>query len=140
MSGTRLDHDSKPQIELEQISAERNRDTWNMAWCVKNTGPHPLRILAVRLPHAQFESEENRFEPAIDLTPGEETRIQTSVWCDEAPGDVTANAFVIFYVVWRGGPWRIFTRIRVAVNPDGTPQTRTELITTQKVGFSGVKS
>jgi len=140
MSGARLDRDSKPQIELDQLSAERNRDTWNIAWCVKNTGPHLLRILAVRLPHGQFKSEENRFEPAIGLKPGKETRIQASVRCDEPPGDVTENAFVIFHVIWLGKPWRIFTRIRVAVTPDGKPQTTTELITTQKVGVSTVKS
>jgi hypothetical protein len=140
MGDARSDSNSGPEIELEQISAERNRDTWNIAWSVKNAGPHPLRILAVRLPHGQFKSEENRFEPAIDLRPGAETRIQTSVRCDEPPGDVTENAFVIFHVIWQGEPWRIFIRIRVAVDPDGEPQTTTELITIQKVGFSRVKS
>ncbi len=129
-----------PRIELNQIATERKGDTWNMAWAVKNTGSQLLRILAVRLPHGQFKSDETRFEPAIDLGPGEETRIQTLVRCDESPGEVTENAFVIFEVAWQGGPWRIFARIRVAVDSDGKPQTRTELITTQKVGFSKVES
>ena len=140
MGDARPDSDSGPEIELEQISAERNRDTWNIAWSVKNTGRHPLRILAVRLPHGQFKAEENRFEPGIDLKPGQATRFETLVRCDEPPGDVTENAFVIFQVIRRGEARRIFTRIRVVVSPDGRPLTTTELITTQKVGFSKVKS
>ena len=140
MGDARPDSNFGPEIELEQISAERNRDTWNIAWSVKNTGRHPLRILAVRLPHGQFKSEENRFDPGIDLKPGQATRFETLVRCDEPPGDVTENAFVIFHVIRRGEARRIFTRIRVVVSPDGRPLTTTELITTQKVGFSKVKS
>ena len=140
MGDARPDSNFGPEIELEQISAERNRDTWNIAWSVKNTGPHPLRILALRLPHGQFKSEENRFDPGIDLKPGQATRFETLVRCDEPPGDVTENAFVIFQVIRRGEARRIFTRIRVVVSPDGRPLTSTELITTQKVGFSKVKS
>jgi hypothetical protein len=140
MGDAQPDSNSGPVIDLRQISAERNRDTWNFAWSVKNTGPRPLQILAVRLPHGQFKSEENHFEPAIDLKQGEETRIQTPVRCNEPPGDVTENAFVILHVIWQGEPWRIFTRVRVVVNSDGKPQTTTESITTQKVGFSRVAS
>jgi hypothetical protein len=49
---------------------------------------------------------------------------------------VTENAFIIFQVIWSGEACRIFVRIRVLVNGRGEPETRVELITTQKVGFS----
>jgi hypothetical protein len=90
----------------------------------------------VRLPHGQFKSAEIRFEPAIDLKPNQETAFQTLVRCDEPPGDVTDNAFVILYVVWVNEPWRVFARIRVVVSFDGKLQATTVLITTQKAGFS----
>jgi hypothetical protein len=53
---------------------------------------------------------------------------------------VTENAFVILQIKWRGAPWRIFVRVRVIVNKKGEPNATTELITTQKVGFTGVVS
>jgi hypothetical protein len=137
MGDTRPDRRSGPEIELRQLSAERNgqMDSWRIAWLLRNRGPRRLQIQTVRLPHGQFKSEENRFDPALDLKPDEETQFQTLVRCDEPPGDVTENAFVIFYVIWLKEPWRVFVRIRVVVSSDGTPQTTTELITTQKVGF-----
>jgi hypothetical protein len=90
----------------------------------------------VRLPHGQFKSGEQPFEPAIELEQDEEREFQTLVRCDEAPGPVTENAFVIFYVMWLEEPWRIFVRIRVIVDPEGKPHATTELVTTQKAGFS----
>lgn len=139
MSDTAQESDSEPHIELRQITAERKGDIWNIGWGVKNTGSDPLQILTVLLPHGQFKSEENRLEPTMSLKPGDEVRIQTSVRCDEPPGPVTENAFAIFQVIWLGERWRIFARVRVTVNPDGRPQATTELITSQKIGFSKVK-
>lgn len=106
-----------------------------MAWLVKNKGPGLLRIQAVRLPHGQFKSEANRFDPALDLEPNEERQFQTLVRCDEPPGDVTENAFVIFYVLWLNEAWRVFVRLSVVVSSDGKPRATTESVTSQKVGF-----
>ena len=111
-----------------------------MGWRVENKGAYPLQIRAVRLPHGQFKAGEHRFEPALDLAPGESDQFQLAVRCEEPPGPVTENAFVIFSVIWFGEAWRIFVRIRVVINVQGKPETATELITTQKVGFSGVIS
>jgi hypothetical protein len=74
-----------------------------------------------------------RFDPGIDLEPEEEREFQTWVRCDEPPGDVTENAFAIFYVTWLNQPWRIFVRMKVSVGPDGTPRAVTESVTTQTV-------
>jgi hypothetical protein len=61
-----------------------------------------MRILSVRLPHGQFKSEEQRFEPPMDLNGTEEVQFRTFVRCDAPTGLVTENAFVILYVTWRG--------------------------------------
>jgi len=132
----------EPQIVLTQISAERRGviERWSIDWLVENESANALHILAVRLPHGQFKSDERRFEPAIELSAGERRQFQTFVRCDEPAGLVTENGFVIFSINWLGEPWRVFVRLRVVMTSDGRPETATELITAQKVGFSEVNS
>ena len=131
-----------PEITLEQISVARidKPGYWTVDWEIKNVAPLPVKLVAVRLPHGQFKSEELRFEPAIDLPAQQEIRFQIPVRCAEPAGLVTENAFVILHIDWRGAPWRIFVRVRVVVNEKGEPSATTELITTQEVGFSGVNA
>jgi len=142
MAGAQSGRENSPQIALTQVSTRRNGvlECWSIGWKIENQGVDSLNISATRLPHGQFKSEEYRFEPALDLAPGKTTEFTVSVRCNEPAGLVTENAFVIFHVIWLGEPWRIFVRIRVVVTDDGKPQTETESITTQKVGFSGVAS
>jgi hypothetical protein len=61
-----------------------------------------------------------------------------SVACNEPAGAVIENGFLILSVEWLDKQWRIFVRLRVIINEEGVPETATELITTQRVGFSGV--
>jgi len=131
---------SAPEIELRQLSSEWNGVTerWSIAWRTKNKAAHSLRIDSVRLPHSQFKAEEQRFEPALMLSPSADVRFQSAVRCDEPVGRVTENAFLIFQVMWLGEPWRIFVRVRVAVGSNREPHAEIELITTQRAGFSGV--
>jgi hypothetical protein len=131
---------AEPQIVLTQVSAERHgvMELWSIDWLVDNESANTLHILAVRLPHGQFKSEEQRFDPAIELSAGARRQFQTFIHCDEPAGLVTENAFVIFSVNWLGGRWRVFVRLRVMMTSDGRPETATELITAQKVGFSEV--
>jgi hypothetical protein len=131
-----------PKITLEQISVERieKRGNWKIGWQIKNVAPDPVKLRAVRLPHGQFKSEQVRFEPPIDLPARQKKYFQVAVRCEEPAGLVTENGFVIFQIDWRGEPWRVFVRVRVVVGEKGEPRTTTELITTQKVGFTGVNS
>ncbi len=131
-----------PAIELRQMSVDQHGEMqrWRIGWTITNTGTGSLVVVSVHLPHGQFKSDEHRFEPALALAPGESDQFQVAVRCAEPPGLVTENAFVIFSVIWSGEAWRIFVRVRVLVNAQGEPETATELITTQKVGFSGVIS
>ena len=129
-----------PQITLTQVSVEPEEEqgNWQILWRIANSNSQPLELRAVRLPHGQFKSAERRFEPAIVLAAKQDAQFQVFVHCDEPAGLVTENAFLIFQVVRIGERWRIFVRVRVTVNSAGTPMAATELITTQKVGFSGV--
>jgi hypothetical protein len=129
-----------PQITLTQVSVEpeAGKGNWKIQWRIANLNSQPLELRAVRLPHGQFKSAEQRFSQAIHLAPDESVEFQVFVSCDEPEGLVTENGFLIFQVLWRGEPWRIFARVRVIVISTGTPATATESITTQRVGFSGV--
>ena len=131
-----------PEIELEQVSVERNGVTelWRIGWRIKNGGARSLCIESVRLPHGQFKAEEQRFEPALLLSSGQEAQFYSVVRCDEPAGVVTENGFLIFHVGWSGAPWRIFVRVRVIVQSKREPKAAVESITAQRVGFSGVSS
>ena len=131
-----------PTVALRQISVARDAATscWNIRWQVENLGADALEIFSARLPHGQFKSNEQHFTPALELAAGASKRFYCLVHCDEPAGLVTKNAFVIFHCQWRGEAWRIFIRIGVTVTADGAPATATELITTQKVGFSGIQN
>ena len=122
------------------VSVKRTGVTecWSVGWRIENRGTQPLTILSVGLPHGQFKSEEKHFDPAIVLNEREGNNFEIDVRCDEPAGLVTENAFLIFHAAWLGEPWRVFVRVRVEVDSNGEPKTVVELITTQKIGFSGV--
>jgi hypothetical protein len=107
-----------------------------VAWQIQNLGQQPLRLLAARLPHGRFRSEERELIPTPELLPGERAQLEFPVACSELPGTVVENAFLILRVLWLEEPWRIFTRLRVVFAAQGEPRTTTELVTVQRVGFS----
>jgi hypothetical protein len=131
---------SAPDIALSQVSVARHRSIgcWSFSWNVTNNGADPLIIVSARLPHSQFKSKECYLEPPLRLDSGQSGQFEVCVTCNEPAGLVTENAFVIFSAIWAGEAWRIFARISITVNAAGTPETKTEMITTQKTGFSGV--
>ena len=128
------------KVALWQVSTARDAAThrWNIRWEVENLGSDVLKIVSVRLPHGQFKSDEQRFTPALELAGSAREQFESLVHCEEPAGLATENAFVILHCQWRGETWRIFVRIRVIINTNGEPETATELITTQKVGFAGI--
>jgi len=97
-----------------------------------------MKFLAARCPHGQFRSEERFFDPPLHTAAGGNATIEMLVLCDEPAGAIIENGFLILLVEWLNNRWRIFVRLRVTINQQGEPETATELITTQRVGFSGV--
>ena len=130
--------ETAPVIAIEQSSTtwRSGMQRWKIGWRIANKGAETLQLLSVRLPHGQFKSEEQRFEPALVLNAGAEIEFHTVVRCHEPAGLVTENAFVIFDAISSEEAWRIFVRLRVVIDAVGEPRTAVELITTQKVGFS----
>jgi len=113
---------------------------WKVRWQLDNVGGDLLTITTVHLPHGQYKSAARQFTPALEVAAGASEPFESLVHCHEPAGLVTENAFVIFHCQWRGAAWRIFVRIRVDVDMTGAPHAMTELITTQKVGFSGISN
>ncbi|HWH79467.1 MAG TPA: hypothetical protein VNT76_18940 [Candidatus Binatus sp.] len=135
-----MNAETSPNISLAQISVEGTgvAGVWRMVWRVHNHGAESLEITSVRLPHGQFRSDAQRFEPPITLGAGASEQFESSVRCAEPAGLVTENAFVILYANWLASGWRIYARIRVTVNSESQPETATVFITYQKAGFSGL--
>ena len=129
-----------PKISAEQVRRNREvgRDRWLFHWRIQNLTEQPMKFLAGRCPHGQFRSAERFFDPPLHAAAGKNATIEMSVLCDEPAGTVIENGFLILLVEWLNNRWRIFVRLRVTINQQGEPETATELITTQRAGFSGV--
>jgi len=77
-------------------------------------------------------------DAVLTLQAKESARLELPVKCEEPPGTIVKNAFLILRVLWSEEPWRILARLRVSINHGGAPETATELVTTQPVGFSAL--
>ena len=137
----RTQSDAGPQVRVEQASrhTEPASGWWLVAWHIQNLGQQSLQLLAARLPHSRFRSEERALVPIPKLLPGESAQLEFSVACSGRPGTVVENAFLILRVFWLEEPWRIFARLRVVFDEQGGPQTTTEVVTVQRVGFSELR-
>ena len=132
--------DDGPRVAVEELrrSIEGEHGRWLFEWRIQNLTEKPIKFLTARCPHGQFRSEERFFDPPRDAAAGRNTTIEMPVLCDEPAGAVVENAFLILTTEWREDKWRIFVRLRVMVDKEGIPGTAAALITTQRVGFSGI--
>ena len=129
-----------PKIEVEQIERRTSEKLgrWLFKWRVRNLTEVPMNLLSVRLPHGKFKAEERKFGPALKVAAQDHFILDLAVACEEPPNTIVDNAFLILLVSWQENLWRFFVRLRIMVNEQGQPQTTTESITVQQVGFSGV--
>jgi hypothetical protein len=132
--------DDEPKVAVEEIprNKEVGSSRWLFGWRILNLTDQPMRFLSARCPHGQFRSAERSFEPPLHASAHMNATIEMTVLCDEPPGTIVENAFLILAMEWRQDRWRIFVRLRVTVDREGIPGTMPELITTQRVGFSGI--
>ena len=128
-------------MALDQVSRVRAQrpGRWLMSWQIQNLGQGTLKILSALLPHGRFRCEEEELDPILMMQPKESAPLDFSVKCEEPPGTIVENAFLILRVLWEGEPWRILARLRVFISEGGVPETTTELVTTQPVGFSSLR-
>ena len=132
--------DAGPRVAVQEIGCSREAEIgrWLFRWRIENLSEYPMSFLAARCPHGQFRSPERIFDPPLQAAAGKTATIEMPVRSDEPAGAVIENGFLILLVEWFDKQWRIFVRLRVTINQQGVPETVTELITTQRVGFSGV--
>jgi hypothetical protein len=132
--------DDEPKVAVEELHRNREvgSDRWLFGWRIHNLTEQPIKFLAGRCPHGHFRSGERFFNPPLYAAAGRNATIEMPVQCDEPAGAVIENGFLILLIEWLDKQWRIFVRLRVTINQRGVPETATELITTQRVGFSGV--
>jgi hypothetical protein len=132
--------DDEPKIAVEELRRSRGVEggRWLFEWRIQNLTEQPISFLAARCPHGQFRSEERSFVPPLQAAAGKSATIEMPVLCHEPAGAVVENTFLILSTEWREEKWRIFVRLRVMVDEEGIPGTAAALITTQRVGFSGI--
>jgi len=132
-----VDSSSAPHLNVEQVApAADTSGGWWVTWRIRNVGEQPLELVDVYVPHGKF------YGPRVDLSssdpvdPGTTREIQLEVVFKEPLGAVVENAFLILTATQQKISWRILIRMTVESGSLGAPMAKTELITTQKVGFS----
>jgi hypothetical protein len=129
-----------PSIVVEQVEPSRSEKLgrWLFKWRVRNVTETPMSLLSVRVPHGKFKAEERKFLSQVEIAARDHFIVDLAVACQEPPNTIVDNAFLILLVNWQENYWRLFVRLRIMVNEQQQPQTTTESITVQQVGFSGV--
>lgn len=130
----------EPSIEVEQVERSRsaNPGRWFFRWRLRSKTELAMRLVSVHVPHGKFKAEECKFLPSVKIAAKENFVLEVAVKCDEPPETIIENAFLILLVDWRESQWRFFVRLQIRINQQGEPDTKTESITAQRVGFSGV--
>ena len=132
----------EPSIEVEQVERGRreNPGRWCFRWRVRNKTAKAMRLLSVRVPHGRFKAEERKLLPPATIAARDNFILDMAVTCDEPPGTIIENAFLILFVDWQENQWRLFVRLQITVNQQGNPAAATQSITVQRVGFSGISN
>ena len=135
---TQRQNEPSPRLLIEAASCRAGaaQGQWLAAWRVHNLGREPVVILSTWLPHDKFANPHQDIDPPVRLAPGGSTLLELPVACNELPGSVVENAFVILRLLWLGQPWRAFVRLRVTVDNARTPQYICESVTVHPTGFS----
>ena len=126
----------EPRVEVTQTSCAGNGGDWRIVWRITNRTTSEMRFLDARFPHGQFRSG---LRELVDfrIAPSGSTDLEAVVACKGSDGVVVENTFLIATVEWRQVLWRILARMTVRFSADGSPSAATELVTAQRVGFSG---
>lgn len=135
MSG---DNASVPQMSVEQIRQEPDAvpGVWWVTWRIQNVGDDSLQFVEAHVPHGRFRGQRADLSSVAPVAAGTAREIQLAVVFMEPPGTVVENAFLILTAISQQTSWRILIRMTVESGRVGAPMAKTELITTQEVGFS----
>jgi hypothetical protein len=106
---------------------------WRITWTIGNRSNSLLSINEIRIPHDQFRGVDLGFNPPIQIPPKSSGTITTIVQYSEPPGSTLTYPFVIARAHWNDLPCRLFGRLRVEADEQGSPRTTCEEVTVQPV-------
>ncbi len=124
------------QVEHGNQVAGSSPHLWVVGWFIHNLGDQPLQILTAQCPHGRFRGGKKELADFPELMPGKTAHLELPVTCNEPAGAVVENAFLILQAKWRDQLWRILIRLTITFDEQGAPKGKTQVITTQPVGFS----
>ena len=113
------------EVKAGPCSRTNEGGAWWALWRLRATD-EPLQVLEAWLPHDHFHRPRWRFNPPLVV---EDTVLEAEVSCEDRPGSVIENAFLIL----RTPEQRFFARLTVVVDGDGVPHQRCESVTVQEV-------
>jgi len=99
-----------------------------MTWRVGNDGAELLRLEDAWIPHSRFRGEGHVALSAV-IDAGASRTFDFVVTANEPPLTVVENAFLIL----RASECRIFVKLRVEFDHDGTPTPIVEAVTSQSL-------
>jgi hypothetical protein len=108
------------------VAAGTSPGRWRVTWLIENDADSLLQLKEAWIPHGRFRGDGHvRLDRLIE--PRRQTVLELSVSADEPPGTMVENAFLIL----RTPEGRIFARMRVSFEADGTPVPVVEKVTLQ---------
>lgn len=111
------------EVEAGPCKPAEPAGAWHATWRLRSDAP--LEIMEAWLPHDHFHSPRRRFEPALGIR---DTVLEADVQCEDPPGSVIENAFLIL----RTRAQRVFARLTIEVDDKGVPHQRCEAVTVQE--------
>ena len=122
----------EPRLDIEVAECRRGPrpGNWDVTWRITNRAGQPLALHSAWVPHGRFRGQ-GRLNLARSLGPDHHLDLELPVHAQEAPGTVVENAFLIVRFSLAGVPWRVFVRMRVEFDAQGTPHPIPELVTLQ---------
>ena len=128
-------HFSLPMLEAPALVVIPGRcvlagpGTWHASWTLAST--LPWQLLESWLPHDHFSGPRDRYDPPLAFDP--EGELRRVVACEDPSGSVIENAFLILHIKTAGETYRVFARLTVTIDQEGTPDQTCEAVTVQQV-------
>ena len=98
---------------------------WQASWRLRAVDD-PVQVLEAWLPHDHFHRPRWRFNPPLIV---DDVLLEAEVACQDLPGSVIENAFLILRTPDR----RVFARLTIVVDGAGVPRQQCEAVTVQEV-------
>ena len=117
---------SRIRIVIADLRPDDGPGQWRVGWDITNADEAPVNVSEAWLPHGRFRGE-GHVRLNLSIAPGQQARIELRVKCQEPPGTVVKNAFLIL----RTSVGRVFARMRVEF--DESPRPILETVTTQSL-------